>query len=94
MKLIGLVTLSVGLLSSLGSCSQQNHEVLNLDNMKNEQLAGVMKGEWKEQLMGELKEKVAKFSSPNHQLEENISRRHFAALQSKHMTLRHQLHSN
>ena len=93
MKLVGLVTLSLGLMSSLGSSSPPNHQILNLDNLKNEQLAGVLNGEWKDQLIGELKEKVAKFSLPSHQLEENISRRHFSAMQQKHQTLRHQLHS-
>ena len=89
MKLIGLVTLSFAIVSSLASSSQENHQVLNLDNMKTEQLQGVMNGEWKEQLMGELKEKVARFSSPAHQLEESISRRHFAALEAHHIYLRH-----
>ena len=67
MNLIRALTLVIGFFAALSSCVNTVHSFLSLDNVSPEQLKGVLDGNWKEQLIGEVKEQVNSFIKPENQ---------------------------
>lgn len=64
MNLLAILMLAI---MALVSCQEPAHQTINLSNMLPEQLQGLLKKDWKQQLTGEIKKKVAEFKKPSHQ---------------------------
>ena len=59
-----LLPIIISFILAVLSTFAQEHETISLSNMNMDQLKGVLSGNWKEQITGELKTKLDAFKSP------------------------------